>query len=50
MRFFSINSGLFVWIACGLSLSTAAPVSFVTEEVEYRLGESVMIPLKIDAR
>jgi hypothetical protein len=27
----------------------AAPASFLTEETEYRLGESVMIPLKLDA-
>lgn len=37
-----------IWIACGLSYSTAGEVSFVTKEVEYRLGESVMIPLKMD--
>ena len=49
MRVFPFTYGLFVWIACGLSRSNAAPVSFVTEEVEYRLGESVMIPLKVDA-
>lgn len=49
MRVFPSTCGLFVWIACGLSLSTAATVSFVTEEVEYRLGESVMIPIKVDA-
>ncbi len=49
MRVFPFTYGLFVWIACGLSRSDAAPVSFVTEEVEYRLGESVMIPLKVDA-
>jgi uncharacterized protein (DUF1800 family) len=49
MRVFPAVYGLFALIACGLSLSSAAPVSFVTEEVEYRLGESVMIPLKVDA-
>ena len=37
-----------LWIGCGLSYSAAAEVSFVTKEVEYRLGESVMIPLKMD--
>ncbi|MES2980754.1 MAG: DUF1800 family protein [Verrucomicrobiota bacterium] len=49
MRIFSSTCGLIVWTACGLSFSTAAPVSFVTQEVEYRLGESVMIPIKVDA-
>ncbi|MEY3395007.1 MAG: hypothetical protein RL346_1243 [Verrucomicrobiota bacterium] len=33
-------------LACGISGSMAAPVSFVTKEVEYRLGECVMIPLE----
>ena len=49
MRVFPSTYGLIVSVFCGLSLSSAAPVSFVTEEVEYRLGESVMIPLRVDA-
>lgn len=49
MRVFPSICGLMVCISCSLSYLTAAPVSFVTTEVEYRLGESVMIPLKIDA-
>ena len=49
MRVFPINCGLVVWIGFGLSALAAAPISFVTNEVEYRLGESVMIPLKVDA-
>ncbi len=41
--------GLCALSVFGLAVSSAAPVSFVTEEVEYRLGESVMIPLKVNA-
>ena len=48
MRFFSLNCGLVVWIGFGAS-ALAAPISFVTHEVEYRLGESVMIPVKANA-
>jgi uncharacterized protein (DUF1800 family) len=45
MPLFSFKCGFVVWIGFGLS-AYAAPISFVTPEVEYRLGESVMIPLK----
>lgn len=45
MRVFPLNCGFVVWLGFGLS-AMAAPLSFVTHEVEYRLGESVMIPVK----
>lgn len=38
-----------LFLASGFSGLIAAPVSFVTKEVEYRLGESVMIPLETTA-
>ncbi len=49
MHFFPFNCGLVVWFGLGLSALAAAPISFVTNEVEYRLGESVMIPVKANA-
>lgn len=38
-----------LWFLSGLALSAVEPISFVTNEVEYRLGESVMIPVKASA-
>ena len=49
MQSFRFTSGLLAWIFCGFAFCKAEPLSFVTDEVEYRLGESVMIPVKTRA-
>jgi len=49
MHSFPFTRGLLACISCGLAFSSAAPISFMTDEVEYRLGESVMIPVKAGA-